>query len=180
MSLILAYSNSLPISHWPDCNWCTTAGRTHLVHSGDGTNDTPAGNNSGGAGRTPETPDDHSLWEEGVEDEGSEVPRQDLDQHCQSAEMNGAGSLIIKRNIVSQALDGEGIPLPQMPLDGRLPLPTSPPGDAVTSSSAHGSAFRTTDSPPSNTHAPAQAAAKTSKSSCTPSPTESLPPSASV
>jgi hypothetical protein len=70
--------------------------------------------------------------------------------------------------------------LPQVPVGGPPPLPTSAPTSILSQSATSGVTSQTTDRTISGTPAPAQAPAKTSQSSCTPSPTSSLPPSASA
>lgn len=99
--------------------------------------------------------------------------------------MRRSRGFVVRRNDISTpkiyssaATFEEADYLPQMPLGGPLTLPTPLPSNIVSSPSTHDSASQTTDPPGSNTHGPAQAAAKTSRISCTPSPTESLPPSA--
>ena len=68
--------------------------------------------------------------------------------------------------------------VPSLPQDGASPLPTSPPGvgDLPTLPTTGSSSVKTINGTP----APAQAPAKTEKNKCTPSPTKSVVPSASM
>jgi hypothetical protein len=66
--------------------------------------------------------------------------------------------------------------LPQAPIGGPPPLPTSLPIGILPPS---GDSTQTSDHTINGTPAPAEAPAKTQKPSCTPSPTSSLAPSAS-
>lgn len=179
----------LPYSHWPDCNWCATVGRSHLVHSGDEVNATSPDSSNEHPDSSSALSDEVSLREEDVKQDGQEEREepslQDSAPHRSSNEMRRSRGFVVRRNDISTpkiyssaATFEEADYLPQMPLGGPLTLPTPLPSNIVSSPSTHDSASQTTDPPGSNTHGPAQAAAKTSRISCTPSPTESLPPSA--
>lgn len=162
-----------------------SGGRTHLVHSGDSVNNTAPDD---GNERTKTPPEDGGFWDGGVKqhvkEEANAPSSQDSAQHLQSNKMRGSRGFLFRRNdipsVSSTALMEEFISLPQTVLGVPLPVPHSPLGNIVPSPSTHDPPSRITNSPTSNTHGPAQAAAKTSTPSCTPSPTESLPPSASA
>ena len=170
-----------------------TAGSTRLVHSGDRVNNTSP---NGGNERTNTSvvfSEDNGIWDESVkqhvEEEAKEPFPQDSAHHPQNNKMRESRGFAFRRNDTPNcpesdsptALAEEYISLPQTPLSRPLPVPTSPLGDIVPLSSTQSySPSQITNTPASNTHGPAQAAAKTSRTSCTPSPTESLPPSAST
>jgi hypothetical protein len=152
-----------------------------LVHSGDGINDTNPGNSNDweNPDKYPVSSDDHSLWEEDLKQAIEEEISQDPALHRQ----------IITRRIdipttseihSSEAVIEDALALPQTLLGGPFTLLPILPDHPVSSLSTHDTGSQPTDTPASNTHGPAQAAAKTSQTSCTPSPTESLPPSASM
>lgn len=138
-------------SHWPNCNWCATGsnGRVHLVHDGNRTDD---------SGSTSDNGDDDVYQDEAVQspDEMSEFP---VARHRMSRRRRRTDDVIEP---------SEG---PQAPL-GALPSTVS-----LSSLYLSTSPTKTTATAVAGTSAPPQAAAKTS--SCTPSPTKPMPPSAS-
>ncbi|KAJ7783569.1 chondroitin AC/alginate lyase [Mycena maculata] len=142
--------------HWPDCNWCTTANqRVHLVHDGNSTN-TDDGSTSG---------DDDDNYE------GEAIPNPipAAQRRMSRVRRRPDDDAALEPSQAVAALD---VPAPQAPL-GTMPslsVPQLPTGASTTSATgfAGGSA-------------PPQAAVKTkasSSSSCTPSPTKSMPASA--
>lgn len=170
-------------SHWPNCNWCTASGGTYSVHSEGEVNNTFPDNDSNNL-NSPGSPGYEEVGQ-GVEDrDEEEFPAKNLAHHSPS----GPGGFSERNSFPASPLihylatgSEEAISfLPQVPLDVPLPLPTLPPSDVIPSLSTHDSPSQITDSSVGNTHGPAQAVAKTSKTTCTPSPTESLPPSAST
>ena len=144
-------------SHWPVCNWCP-AGKTHLAH----TVDAPGGNNSYDG---PQSSTSVSYSSYGQDDPYQYLARlpNKLDSYVQNREANDPG---IPTDLPTQ--------FPTlMPTPPAMQLPSSPPLDPA------GTAVRPTPAKSTAGRAPAQAAAKTTKSPCTPSPTRQLSPSAS-
>ncbi|KAF8898582.1 alginate lyase-domain-containing protein [Infundibulicybe gibba] len=148
--------------HWPNCNWCTS-GRNHLAHTGGSSNDA----NSDGEGGTSDT---FSSPSTSGADSGSGPSLQARHRRMNRVRLNGLAH-------VSQ----RSIPLaPQH-------LPDSSPGDqspiqlpvSIPALTQTGAESERTYAPSAGSPTPAQAAAKkANKSACTPSPTKSLPPSA--
>ncbi|KAJ3848809.1 chondroitin AC/alginate lyase [Lentinula lateritia] len=173
--------------HWPECNWCG-AGRTHLVHSGDGSNgtntgpDEPPPDQDLGPGEN--TGDDYNY------DDASYVQARSLhaDSILKLASRHNR-LLRVRRTApeeeessstsVSPATDSvlDVLPLPQAPFGTLSSIPTAGPS---TGSLPTPTSHTTSQHIAGSSTAP-QAAVQTSKSSksaCTPSPTKSLPPSA--
>ncbi|KAF9480081.1 chondroitin AC/alginate lyase [Pholiota conissans] len=161
--------------HWPNCNWCSKAGRTHLAHTslGSGHNDSAPSTSASSV----LNPDD-AYENEAVLNLSHRRPRRRSHSHTQAL-----------------------LPLMDIGIEqGQNVIPTSVP-DLPVQNTATASSLSATAipsilpvkfsalSPPAPTstsqsrgHGPAQAAAKTtaktSKTSCVPSPTISLAPSA--
>lgn len=144
-------------SHWPDCNWCP-AGRTHLAHTVD-----PSGGNNSYDGPQSSTAVSYSSY--GQDDPYQYLARlpNNLGSYVQNREANDPG---IQTDLPTQ--------FPSlMPTPPAMQLPSNPPLDPARPTAKPTPAKSTAG------RAPAQAAAKTTKSPCTPSPTRQLPPSAS-
>jgi hypothetical protein len=141
-------------SHWPDCNWCP-AGKTHFAHTVDGPNNDSDDNHDTSPSST-----DVSFFSYSLDDPYQYFVRSDKSKSL----------LRRQRGIVNIP---PGIPgqTPTPVLSTALPSAVfSVPNESLKMQSPTGS---------TTTVGPAQAAAKTTKSSCTPSPTRSIAPSAS-
>ncbi|KAJ7169688.1 chondroitin AC/alginate lyase [Mycena filopes] len=142
--------------HWPECDWCTTKGGSsmHLVH-----NKTQDGGSSSDDSSDPDNQeddnDDENYQDEAVSlEDASEVPV-----------LNNLGWS--SRKGAAESVAGIDIPSPQAPLN--MSTPNSIPFFPTT----------TTDAVAGTASHPQAAAKTTSKtSSCTPSPTKSLAPTA--
>ncbi|KAJ3517366.1 hypothetical protein NLJ89_g537 [Agrocybe chaxingu] len=131
--------------HWPDCNWCPQAGRTHLVHTVNGSSSGTIGNSDNGTAGL--------YYSNSLDYVGQQV---------QSV-------LVIPARRIDEA---EAVPtsilMPESSLTSGLPIkPTvRPPALPTTISPALRTATPATSSTSDGrTHGPAQAAAKTTQSS---------------
>ncbi|KAG7099362.1 hypothetical protein E1B28_001218 [Marasmius oreades] len=168
---------------WPDCNWCSSGGRNHLAHAG------PEPTSSTDDDNQPTGDDDHPDEDYSEESSGFPTP-----ERRSSLRLPGLGphrrlvrvkrsfetSLTLSQTSASPTSEisessafpfSELGPLVQAPLEN-FPLQTQVPV-SMTLTVSHSASERT-----AGTAAPAQHAAKTKKLSCTPSPTSSMPPSA--
>ncbi|KAK7058828.1 hypothetical protein VNI00_001452 [Paramarasmius palmivorus] len=154
--------------HWPNCNWCNDPGRTHLAHTG-------SGNSTDDIHDPDEPPDGSNSDYEGDNDQDDS----DLQRRFSLYVPPSHKRMTRLRRSLSSSLDAQSLAQalptlatgddPQAPFGEPLPttqIPDIPIFSSHTSERAAG------------TPAPAQNAAKTRKASCTPSPTTSMPPSA--
>ncbi|KAK0456213.1 chondroitin AC/alginate lyase [Armillaria borealis] len=165
--------------HWPDCNWCTGKGRTYIGGSQNDTSD------DGGE-------DD---CDSGGDCNGDDDFEYDLDSTTQSSEsVNRRHNNVLsprnhKRMVRRRREDSHSLvsPTPTPTLTRRDlvqaaldMLPTSTPDlDSQPGTKTLDLVSQSTSDAVVGSHTPAQAAAKHSASaSCTPSPTTSMPPSA--
>ncbi|KAJ6604459.1 chondroitin AC/alginate lyase [Mycena vulgaris] len=145
--------------HWPECNWCTTSNqRVHLVHDGNRTDNN--GSPSGG---------DDNYQDEAIQnlDKTLEFPAAPRRMSRRRRRPFNAVALESSESVAALDVPGPQAPFGELPSavpDSSLPLPTLP--------------TTTTTRAVAGTSAPPQAAGKTKSPSCTPSPTKSLPPSA--
>ncbi|KAJ3883038.1 chondroitin AC/alginate lyase [Lentinula edodes] len=172
--------------HWPECDWCST-GRTHLVHSGDGGNETNTGPD--------DPPPDQDLGP--GEDTGDDSDYDDasyaqarslhVDSILELASRHNR-LLRIRRTAPKEESSGASVPPATDSVLDVLPLPQAPFG---TLSSIPTAGLSTGSLPTPTSHTTSQHIAgsstapqaavqtnKSSKSACTPSPTKSIPPSA--
>ncbi|KAF8973712.1 alginate lyase-domain-containing protein [Flammula alnicola] len=154
--------------HWPNCNWCTPAGRTHLAHTVDGPGQNDSNSSSSSSATSVPDPGD-AYGSESVmflaRRGGHRVRR------LYSSRLNidiASGDLPTSKPLS----DPNDDPTPQL----STLLPTNVPVTDTTFLSAPTPIITPTSD--GRSHGPAQAAAKTTKASCTPSPTKSLAPSA--
>ncbi|KAF9068076.1 alginate lyase-domain-containing protein [Rhodocollybia butyracea] len=166
--------------HWPNCNWCTS-GSNHLVHSGDSGNDTDPQPDE------PSPPDDlgpaedtdgetYYLRARSVHDDVLLITSRHnrfrrVRRSVPPADSSSSSDVLSTPTSTippaSESIIAE-FPLPQAPL-GSVPLLTS----SLPTPSSH-----TTSTHFAGSSTAPQAAAKTKKASCTPSPTTSMAPSA--
>jgi hypothetical protein len=191
------------VSHWPNCNWCGRGGTVHLVHSPNTTDDTGDTSDPPSETGKPDTTDpypDGGLDNDVTESEAvQDAVAQDASlklvskrrsaptSHRRTSRLKRSSFPIYNREVVIAAEDDSDslvsasdivFPL-AVPVGGPPPLPTLPPIGLSTGTGATQTSERIINGTP----APAQAPAKTQKggrSSCTPSPTKSLAPSASM
>lgn len=138
-----------PLSHWPDCNWCP-GGKSHLAHTVD----------SKEKHDPPPSSTDVSFFSYSLDDPYQYFARLEKSE-----------------SILKRQYDSPGIPNTPPGIPGHIPTPVL----SITLPSAVVSVpeGKTQSPTSSSTIGPAQAAAKTAKSTCTPSPTQSIAPSAS-
>ncbi|OBZ78723.1 hypothetical protein A0H81_00669 [Grifola frondosa] len=176
--------------HWPDCNWCSK-GTNHLSGPDSGGDGTPDGSYENGGLDGPDSDGDgnaETLFEFPFVKRGGSpfsAHRMIRRNHAERARASPLPVDISERS--SSDNDGSEPPnhavvldiLP-LPADGDTPsLPAQPP--PVDAPPAIPSGSQTTTRTVAGTPAPAQAPAKTQngdRSSCTPSPTKSMAPSA--
>ncbi|CAA7266585.1 unnamed protein product [Cyclocybe aegerita] len=142
--------------HWPDCNWCTQAGRTHLVHTVNGSSSGTVGNSDNGTADL--------YCPNSLDYVGQQVQSILVIPARQIYEADAAPtSILMPESSLTSGLPNEPtVHPPEIPTTIHPTLPTAKP---ATSSTSDG-----------RTHGPAQAAARTTQHSCTPSPTKSLAP----
>ncbi|KAF8922406.1 alginate lyase-domain-containing protein [Mucidula mucida] len=171
--------------HWPDCNWCG-GGRKYISPNSNDTNDDSEGDSPDSAtspdGSDYETgdssfDDDAAAWHEDYAEQGVA----DIAQRHHTLNTRLRHRMVRqKRQFVSSvSVPQDSLPEPTTSVDSSLPITTEP---IAPSQVTHMPLDSSTTQPVAGTHAPAQAAVKSSKkkdtSSCTPSPTTSMAPSA--
>ncbi|KAJ3750201.1 chondroitin AC/alginate lyase [Lentinula detonsa] len=183
--------------HWPECNWCGT-GRTHLVHSGNGGNETdteptepPPDQDLGPGEDTGDNYDDASYMQarsEHLDNILNLASRHNrllrLRRSAPSSVMEISSSPIIslapttgEPSATESVLDV----LPQAPFGTLSLIPTVGISSGISTGSLPTRTSHTTSQHIAGSSSAPQAAVKTdkpSKSACTPSPTKSIPPSA--
>ncbi|KAJ7275236.1 alginate lyase-domain-containing protein [Mycena haematopus] len=157
--------------HWPECNWCksstSSTGKVHLVHNGT--------DSSGSTTSTPNDGDDSddNDWSDDEDDDNSQDESAD-----NTSEFPVNRRMSLRRRTTdttepSLSVAAVALRAVQAPLGSTLP---SVPASALHLATSH----TTTATAVAGTSAPPQAAVKTTSktSSCTPSPTKTMPPSA--
>uniref|UniRef100_A0A0W0G2S5 Putative chondroitin AC/alginate lyase n=1 Tax=Moniliophthora roreri TaxID=221103 RepID=A0A0W0G2S5_MONRR len=171
--------------HWPNCNWCSVPGRNHLAHPGSGgtgNNTDPETDNSPYSG---DDPGDSDLEGDTDDDDSFESTKLQQRSHSYFSPFYHRMARL-PRSLLSTSSEtrssSQALPEPTLPpLFNDQPQPQAPLGDSPLTSQISGIPIftsPTTSDRVAGTPAPAQNAAKTKKPSCTPSPTTSMPPSA--
>lgn len=174
-------------SHWPNCNYCSGTNRNHLAHPthpGEGSHDNSSNTGNFTGGGHPDAVDHE--WEEDLQDQSANDQQKTSHSSTHLRRMLRLRRTPLAIQTIpaapssSSSSDYEAaiedfIPLPQVPIGGLPPLPT----EVDLSSSPSNSASQTSIMVAKSTPGPAQAAAKASKPSCIPSPTDDAAPSAS-
>ncbi|KAH9486782.1 hypothetical protein JR316_0000847 [Psilocybe cubensis] len=146
--------------HWPQCNWCSATGRTHLVHTGDSSKNDSKSNTSETGPVEGEDYNESKFSQFFVHNYGSNGSIISLTSISAIQTAGDRGSTFLHTTTAITEAAASPKPTSTVVLDS--PMSSSNPPSTSNSKSA----------------GLAQAAAKTTESSCTASPTRALAPSA--